>query len=104
MKHYGDITKISGYHVPPVNVVIGGPVRADDARSPGASIYGNITEESGGYAQSYVNATENRIMMLSAMGIYPFSSQSYAVADVRQAADEIEAITRVRNELWGISV
>lgn len=24
MKHYGDITKISGYHVPPVNVVIGG--------------------------------------------------------------------------------
>lgn len=24
MKHYGDITKISGCHVPPVNVVIGG--------------------------------------------------------------------------------
>ena len=24
MKHYGAITKISGYHVPPVNVVIGG--------------------------------------------------------------------------------
>lgn len=24
MKHYGDITKISGYHVPPVNAVIGG--------------------------------------------------------------------------------
>ena len=24
MKHYGDITKISGYRVPSVNVVIGG--------------------------------------------------------------------------------
>ncbi|MEM9462185.1 MAG: DUF1501 domain-containing protein, partial [Myxococcota bacterium] len=87
-----------------VNVVIGGPIRADDSRSPGASIYGNITEESGGYAQDFVTATENRVMMLAAMGIYPFSSQSYAVADVRFTDDEIEAITRVREELWGISV
>ncbi|MCX4246962.1 DUF1501 domain-containing protein [Paraliomyxa miuraensis] len=87
-----------------VNVVIGGPIRAGDSRSPGASIYGNITEESGGYAQTYVSPTENRVMMLAALGIYPFSSQSYAVADVRQAADEIEAIARVRDELWGISV
>ncbi len=87
-----------------VNVVIGGPVNARDSRSPGASIYGNITEQSGGYAQSFVTATENRIMMLSALGIYPFSSQSYAVADVRFTADEIEAATRVRDELWGITV
>jgi hypothetical protein len=87
-----------------VNVMIGGPIRAGDSRSPGASIYGNITEASGGYADSYATATENRIMVLSALGIYPFSSQSYAVADVRFAADEIEAATRVRNELWGISV
>lgn len=87
-----------------VNVIIGGPIRAGDARSPGASIYGNITEESGGYAQSFVTATENRVMVLSALGIYPFSSQSYAVADVRFSADEIEAVTRVRDELFGISV
>jgi hypothetical protein len=87
-----------------VNVMIGGPIRADDARSPGASIYGNITEESGGYAEAYVTAAENRIMVLSALGIYPFSSQSYAVADVRFSDDEIAAATRVRDELWGISV
>jgi len=87
-----------------VNVIIGGPIRADDSRSPGASIYGNITEESGGYSQSFVTATENRIMVLSSLGIYPFSSQSYAVADVRFSADEIEAVTRVRDELFGISV
>lgn len=87
-----------------VNVIIGGPIRAGDSRSPGASIYGNITVESGGYADSFVTATENRIMVLSALGIYPFSSQSYAVADVRFSADEVEAATRVRDELWGISV
>jgi hypothetical protein len=87
-----------------VNVMIGGPIREGDSRSPGASIYGNITEESGGYAQSFVTATENRVMVLSALGIYPFSSQSYAVADVRFSADEIEAVTRTRDELWGISV
>jgi Protein of unknown function (DUF1501) len=87
-----------------VNVVIGGPIRQDDSRTPGASIYGNITEESGGYAESFVTPTENRIMVLDALGIYPFSSQSYAVADVRFSADEVEAVTRVRDELWGISV
>jgi hypothetical protein len=87
-----------------VNVVIGGPIRADDGRTPGSSIYGNITEESGGYADSFVTPTENRIMVLDALGIYPFSSQSYAVADVRFCADEIEGVTRVRDELWGITV
>jgi hypothetical protein len=85
-----------------VNVIIGGPIRADDSRSPGASIYGNIGDD--GYAGHFVAATENRIMVLSALGIYPFSSQSYAVADVRFSADEIAAATRVRDELWGINV
>jgi hypothetical protein len=84
-----------------VNVIIGGPIR-DDSRSPGASIYGNIADD--GYAGHFVAATENRIMVLSALGIYPFSSQSYAVADVRFSADEIAAATRVRDELWGITV
>lgn len=86
-----------------VNVVIGGPIRAGDGRSPGASIYGNINEDQG-YAETFVSPVENRIMVLDALGIYPFSSQSYAVADVRFTADEIEAVTRVRDELWGLSV
>ena len=92
-----------------VNVVIGGPIRDGDSRSPGASIYGRIQspeESSPGYADSasFVTPTENRVMMLTALGIYPFSSQSYAVADVRFRDDEVEALTRVRDELWGISV
>ena len=87
-----------------VNVMIGGPIRADDSRSPGRSIFGNITEESGGYAENYATAAESTMMRFSALGIYPFSSQSYAVADVRFTEDEIGAATRVRDELWGINV
>ena len=92
-----------------VNVVIGGPIRDGDSRSPGASIYGYITEESGGYApndvtDSLLTPKENRIMILQALGIYPFSSQSYAVSDVRFTPDEIDSLARVRDELWGLSV
>ncbi|MEX1368742.1 MAG: DUF1501 domain-containing protein [Nannocystaceae bacterium] len=86
-----------------VNVLIGGPIRSGDSRSPGRSIYGNITEDQG-YAQSFVTTTENRIMVLMALGIYPFSSQSYAVADVRFTPDEIDAALRVRDELFGLDV
>ncbi len=89
-----------------VNVVIGGPIR-EGGGSPGASYYGNILppgDSQAGYAENFVTPTENRVMMLAALGIYPFSSQSYAVADVRFADTEIEAVTRVRDELWGVSV
>ena len=85
-----------------VNVLIGGPIRQGSG-SPGASIYGYITEDEG-RAQEFVTTTENRIMVLMALGIYPFSSQSYAVADVRFTSDEVEAATRVRDELFGLDV
>jgi len=87
-----------------VNVAIGGPIRTGDSRSPGRSVYGYITEESGGIAQDFITTLENRVMVLDAMGIYPFSSQSYAVADVRFTNDEVSSVTRVRDELWGINV
>jgi hypothetical protein len=86
-----------------VNVLIGGPIRTDDNRSPGASIYGNITEAQG-YAQTFATPAENRIAVLSALGIYPFSSQSFAVADVRAGDDELESATWIRDALWGLSV
>lgn len=86
-----------------VNVLIGGPIRGDDSRSPGSSIYGHITEDVG-EAQDFITTVENRIMVLMALGIYPFSSQSFAVADVRFTSDEIEAATRVRDELFGLNV
>lgn len=63
-----------------VNVFIGGPVQ-------GRSVYGAINPNDG-MSQTYVSPAENRMMMLQAMGIYPFSSQSYAVADVRGVADD----------------
>ena len=85
-----------------VNVMIGGPIR-DDSRSPGASIYGNITEDQG-YAQTFATPAENRVAVLAALGIYPFSSQSFAVADVRAADDELGAATWIRDVLWGLSL
>jgi hypothetical protein len=85
-----------------VNVMIGGPI-GDDSRSPGASIYGNITEAQG-YAQQFATPAENRVAVLSALGIYPFSSQSFAVADVRAAQDELNSAMWIRDEFWGLSV
>lgn len=86
-----------------VNVFIGGPVGDGTGGSPGASIYGHIQEEDG-YAQEFATPAENRIMMLQALGIYPFSSQSFAVADVRFANTEEDCAARVRDELWGVNV
>ncbi|MEM6996013.1 MAG: DUF1501 domain-containing protein [Myxococcota bacterium] len=89
-----------------VNVMIGGPAQ-------GSSVYGWISQngtERGipqpfrGYAQEFCSPVENRMMILDAMGIYPFSSQSFAVADVRGSADEIEAATALRDRLWGLDV
>lgn len=97
-----------------VNIMIGGPVRGDDNRSPGSSVYGWISENgternaiipASGYAQQFISPAQNRMMVLAAMGIYPFTSQSFNVADMRGAADdEIQAVTQLRDELWGLSV
>lgn len=85
-----------------VNVMIGGPI-SNDGRSPGRSVFGHITEDQG-YAQEFATPAENRIGVLAAMGIYPFSSQSFAVADVRAAQDELQSAFWIRDEFWGISV
>jgi hypothetical protein len=79
-----------------VNIFIGGPIE-------GRSVYGHM-QESDGHAVQFVRPAENRIMVLQAMGIYPFSSQSYAVADVPGSVDEFAAALRVRDELLGLDV
>lgn len=79
-----------------VNIFIGGP-------AGGQAVYGHM-RESDGYAVDYVRPAENRMMILQAMGIYPFSSQSYAVADVPGAEDELEAAARVRDVYLGAEV
>lgn len=103
---YRQVTGSSGTNHWPygyVNVMIGGPIQPDVAGSPGASIYGNITELEG-VAQTFATPAENRVAVLAALGIYPFSSQSFAVADVRAADTELGCAEWIRDSLWGISV
>jgi hypothetical protein len=84
-----------------ITMFIGGPVA-------GRSCYGRIGYDPGGaedgYAIDYVTPAENRMMAMQAMGIYPFSSQSFAVGDVRGGvADEEAAATRIRSTYLGVS-
>jgi hypothetical protein len=83
-----------------VNVFIGGPIE-------GTSVYGHMTEAEG-FAQNYVRPSENRMMILQAMGIYPFSSQSFNVADVQESTDdadaELNAAQRIRDVYLGVTV
>jgi hypothetical protein len=79
-----------------VNIVIGGPIQE-------RGIYGAI-EEDDGYASTYITPAENRIMVMQSLGIYPFSSQSFAVGDVRGGVtDELPAATRVRDLYLGVT-
>lgn len=81
-----------------VNVVIGGPIQE-------RGVFGAV-EEVDGYAlqDNYITPAENRIMVMQSLGIYPFSSQSFAVSDVRGGVeDELEAATRVRDVYMGVT-
>ncbi len=79
-----------------VNVFIGGPIRE-------RGIYGYITEDQG-MAQSWISPTENRMLILMAMGIYPFSSQTFAVGDVGGGVtNELEAAKRLKEVYLGIT-
>jgi hypothetical protein len=59
-----------------VNVLIGGPVTKAER-----GVYGAITEEEG-FAQTYVTPAENRMLVMMALGIFPFSNQTFAGGDV----------------------
>jgi len=97
-------------------VMIGGPTRPGHSNSPGSSIYGYISETGEGrniinpnttgpgYSQEFITVAENRMMVLAAMGIHPFTSQSFAVADVRNADTEEACAERLRDVYWGVSV
>jgi hypothetical protein len=85
-----------------VNVLIGGPVSEDNGN--GRSVYGYMSQ-SEGIAQQYVTPAENRMMVMQALGIFPFSSQTFAVGDVRGGVeDELEAALRIRDTYLGVSV
>ena len=59
-----------------VNVLIGGPVGPDQA-----GVLGAIGPD--GWADHYLTPKELRAAILAAMGIYPFSQESFAIGDLR---------------------
>ncbi len=81
-----------------VTAMIGGPITNTER-----GIYGYITEHEGA-AEKWITPAENRIMLLCALGIYPFSSQTFAVGDVRGGPrDELQAALRIKQEYFGIA-
>ena len=87
-----------------VQILIGGPIQHEmlvgDKATP--SVYGEI-QESDGYAVTSVSPAQSRMMILQAMGIYPFSTQSYNVSD-GGFLDEAQAAAAIRNDFLGINV
>ncbi len=77
-------------------VFIGGPITSK-------SVYGHVDEADGYANETFVSAAQSRMMIMQAMGIYPFSSQSYNVAEGGYL-DEVEAATEIRDTLLGVSV
>jgi hypothetical protein len=78
-------------------VYLGGPI------GPGQrAIEGAIGED--GHATSFTTPSENRIACLLALGIWPFSPDSYGTSDVQDAQGEIDAIERVSARVLGRAV
>jgi hypothetical protein len=86
-------------HWPWGYVVVGFGGFADEERS---GVVGAIGED--GRAISSVTPTEHRAAMLLAMGVWPFSDESFAVGDVRGAGSELEAALKLRAEVLGYPV
>ena len=78
-----------------VQVFIGGPIQ-------GRSVYGAMREADGFADGTFARPAQARMMALQAMGIYPFSSQSYNVAEAN-STDEEEAALLIR-DLLGVEV
>lgn len=80
-----------------VNVLIGGPITEAER-----GVYGAITQDQG-HADTWVTPTENRMLVMMALGIYPFSSQTFAVGDVTGGVkDQAEAAERLKSVYMGV--
>jgi hypothetical protein len=77
-----------------VVVGFGGPL--DEERSGVVGAIGENARAIGG-----VSPTEHRAAMLLAMGIWPFSQESFAVADVRGVGTELEAALHLKERVLG---
>jgi len=83
-------------HWPWAYVVVGfgGPI--DEERS---GVVGAIGEDS--YPIQATTPSEHRAAMLLAMGIWPFTEESFAVGNVREATSELDATLRIRRDILG---
>jgi hypothetical protein len=79
-----------------VVALLGGPIRAEHA-----GIYGNLGPDA--VAQLYVTPAELRAGLLAALGIHPFTDESFAVSDVVGAHSELEALLRLHETVLGRS-
>jgi hypothetical protein len=76
-----------------VAVMIGGPVQ------PGVT--GALGPD--GYAVDALNPSEYRAAALAALGIYPFSVESFAVGDMQSASSELDALQYLNQTVLGRS-
>ncbi len=85
-----------------VQIFIGGPMSHPNLPGNliGPSVYGEISETDG-FATTSISPAQSRMMVLQAMGIYPFSGQSYNVAD-GGFSDEVVAATAIRDTFLGL--
>ena len=77
-----------------VIVGFGGPI--DEER---AGFVGSIGEDA--YAVSATTPSEHRAAMLLAMGIWPFTEESFGVGNVRGASTELDATLRLKRDVLG---
>ncbi|MBJ95538.1 MAG: hypothetical protein CMP23_13835 [Rickettsiales bacterium] len=83
-------------HWPWGYVVVGFGGFADEERS---GVVGSIGEDA--LANLSFTPTEHRAAMLLAMGVWPFSQESFAVGDVTDVGSELDAAIKLREQLLG---
>ena len=80
-----------------VTAFIGGPITAAQR-----GIYGAIGPD--GTAQTYVTPGDNRAAAMLALGVWPFSQESLAVADIHEAGTELGGVGLVTERVLGYSL
>lgn len=78
-----------------VTVLLGGPIREEQA-----GILGAIGPD--GWADRYVTPVESRAAVLAALGIYPFSHESFAIGDLRGLYYEKDGLAWLNEIVLGV--
>jgi hypothetical protein len=78
-----------------VTVLIGGPIRAEQR-----GVVGAIGPDA--WADRCLTPAESRAAVLAAMGIYPFTQESFTIGDLRGLADEGDALAWLNEIVLGV--